>query len=92
MRVRVSLKTLKGGGTEKKGGETKILKWGGGQTGSRGGCLKRGGWIPLMNYYTLSFHTEFQVFKVFKNLLDSYSYIFVTNVNVFTQIPSPTPS
>ena len=32
--------TLKGGGTEKRGGETKILKRG--KAGSRGGCLKKG--------------------------------------------------
>ena len=34
--------TLKGGGTEKRGRDTKILKIGG-QAGSRGGCLKKGG-------------------------------------------------
>ena len=33
-------KTLKTGGTEKKGRETKILE-GGGQAGSRDGCLKK---------------------------------------------------
>ena len=32
-----------------RGGETKILKRGG-QAGSRGGCLKKGGWNPLTNY------------------------------------------
>ena len=32
--------TLKGGGTKKRGGETKILKRRG-QAGSRGGCLKK---------------------------------------------------
>ena len=32
--------TLKGGGTEKRGGDTKILKRGR-QAGSRGGCLKK---------------------------------------------------
>ena len=32
--------TLKGGGTERRGGETKIFKRG--QTGSSGGCLKNG--------------------------------------------------
>ena len=42
--------TLKGGGTEKRGGDTKILKRGR-QAGSRGGALKRsGGWSPLTNY------------------------------------------
>ena len=40
--------TLKGGGTEKRGVETEILKRG--QAGSRGGCLKKGGWNPLTNY------------------------------------------
>ena len=40
--------TLKGGGTEKRGGQTKILKRG--QAGSRG-ALKRGkGWNFLTNY------------------------------------------
>ena len=42
MRVGLTvLNSLKGGGTEKRGGETKILKRG--QTGSRDGCLKNGG-------------------------------------------------
>ena len=42
------LKYLKGGGTEKREEETKILK----ETKSwvKGGCLKKGGWKPLMNY------------------------------------------
>ena len=41
--------TLKGGGTEKMGGETKILKRG--KAGSRGGCFKkRGAWNRLTNY------------------------------------------
>ena len=44
--------TLKGGGTEKRGGETEILKRG--QAGSRGGCLKKGGWNPLTNYASKS--------------------------------------
>ena len=35
--------TLKGGGKEKRGMETKILKMG--QAGSRGGCLKGGGGV-----------------------------------------------
>ena len=34
--------TLKGSGTENRGGKTKILK-GGGQAESRGGCLKKEG-------------------------------------------------
>ena len=33
--------TLKEGGTEKRGGDTKILKRWGGQAGSQGGCLKK---------------------------------------------------
>ena len=37
--------TLKGGGTEKRGGETEILKRG--QAGSRGGALKWGAGTPL---------------------------------------------
>ena len=40
--------TLKWGGTENRGGETKIFKKGGGQAGSRGGCPKKeGGLEPL---------------------------------------------
>ena len=43
------LKYFKKGGTEKRGGETKILKRG--KAGSRvGGCLKRGGLSPVTNY------------------------------------------
>ena len=34
--------TLKGGGTEKRGGETKILKGGGGKSGQEVGALKGG--------------------------------------------------
>ena len=43
--------TLKEGGTKKMGGETKILKGGGGGKLSQGvGTLKReGDWKPLMN-------------------------------------------
>ena len=42
--------TLKEGGTEKRGGEAKILKKKG-QAGSRDGCLKNGGsGTPLRNY------------------------------------------
>ena len=89
MRLRVCLKYFKRVGTEKRGGGTKILK--SGQTGLRGGCLKWGDWNPLMNN-ALSFHTVFQVFKVLKNLLDSDSYILVTNFNIFTQNPTTTPS
>ena len=89
MRLRVCLKYFKRVGTEKRGGGTKILK--SGQTGLRGGCLKWGDWNPLMNN-ALSFHTVFQVFKVLKNLLDSYSYIFITDFNVFTQNPTLTAS
>ena len=40
--------SLKEGGTEKRGEETKILKRG--QAGSRGSCLKKGAWNPLKNY------------------------------------------
>ena len=36
------LKYLKRGGIEKREGVTKILKEGGGASGSRGGCLKKG--------------------------------------------------
>ena len=54
--------TLKGGGTEKRGGETKISKrWV--QTGSRGECLKkeRGGgtplWTMLIFFFTIFLNT-----------------------------------
>ena len=40
--------TLKGGGTEKTGGQTKILKRG--QGGSRGALKCRRDWNPLTNY------------------------------------------
>ena len=42
--------TLKGGGTEKRGSETKILKKGEEETRSRGERLKWRVWNPLMNY------------------------------------------
>ena len=43
--------TFKGGGTEIRGGDTKILNGGRGKLGHRVGALKRGeGWNPLMNY------------------------------------------
>ena len=48
MRVGETVKnTLKGGGTEKRGGETKILKKRRGQARSRGGCLKGEAGTPL---------------------------------------------
>ena len=74
---------------QKKGEGKQRFKKRGGKLGQVVGALK-GGWNPLTNY-ALSFHIVFQVFKVLKSLLDSYSYIFVTNFNVFTQTPSPTP-
>ena len=41
--------SLNGGGTEKRGRETKILKRG--RAGLRSGCLKKGdSWSPLTNY------------------------------------------
>ena len=47
---------LKWGGTEKRGGETKILKGGGGQAGSRGCCLIKGGaGAPLRTMVCLFF-------------------------------------
>ena len=57
------LKYLKRGGTERRGGKTKILKKGGGQAGSRGGCLRKGGglWNPLTNYRNISLDRELQV-------------------------------
>ena len=43
--------TLKGGGTEKREGETKIFERGGKQgQEARGRCLKKGDWNPLRNY------------------------------------------
>ena len=71
---------IRGDEAEKRGGETKILKRG-------ANWIKEG---DLLTNYALSFYTVFQVFKVLKNLLDSYSYIFITNFNVFTQTPTPT--
>ena len=41
------LQYLKGGGTEKRGGETDILKRG--KLGQGVGALKRGNWNPLTN-------------------------------------------
>ena len=36
---------------EKRGGDTKIKKWGGGHKPDQWmGALKRGGWNPLTNY------------------------------------------
>ena len=50
MRVRGTVRnTLKGGRTENRGGETKILKRTG-KLDQRVGALKRGDWNPLMNY------------------------------------------
>ena len=43
------LKYLKGGGKEKRGGDTKILKKGG-KLGQGVGALKRRGWNPRTNY------------------------------------------
>ena len=45
---RTVLNTLKRGGTEKRGGETKILKRG--SSWVKGQCLKKGSWNPIMNY------------------------------------------
>ena len=42
---------LKEGGTEQRGGDTKVLKRGMGQAGSMGGCLKKG--TPLRTPYEL---------------------------------------
>ena len=58
--------TLEGGGTEKRGGETKILKRGGGD-GSRGGCLKKGGGLePLYE----------QCINIISLEIDTYIYLF----------------
>ena len=48
---------LKGSGTEKRGGETKILKKKG-QAGLGDGCLKKGasGWNPLAKLWCLYLH------------------------------------
>ena len=54
---------VKGGGTEKRGGETKNLKREG-KLGQRVGALKRGGWNPLPNYSTfLNISFEAQLIK-----------------------------
>ena len=45
--------TLKGDGTEKRRGETKIFKKGWGQAGSRGECLKKGAGTPLRTVGTV---------------------------------------
>ena len=45
------LKYLKRGGTEKRGGEIKILKRG--ELGSKGGCLKKGGLEPSYELWVL---------------------------------------
>ena len=45
------LKYLKRGGTEKNGGDTKILKRGW-ASGSRNGCLKKEGWNPYKLWLT----------------------------------------
>ena len=42
-------KVPKGGGTEKRGGKTKILKKGG-KLGQGVGTLRNGGWNSLTNY------------------------------------------
>ena len=46
--------SLKGGVTEKRGGGTKILKWG--QTRSRGGCFKKWELESLYSYDRLLHH------------------------------------
>ena len=69
------LKYIERGGTEMRGGETKIFKKGG-QAGSRGGCLKSGGLEPpyklcklfvtkedVTSCQKLEFTTLFQLFK-----------------------------
>ena len=50
--------SLKGGWNRGEGRENKDFKEGGGQAGSRGGCLKKeGGWNPLTNYnWMQAFH------------------------------------
>ena len=51
MRVGETGKYFIRGWNRKAGRGNKDLKKGGGQAGSRGGCLKkRGGWNPLMSY------------------------------------------
>ena len=75
---------------EKKRGEGNKDFKKGSKLGQGVGALKGGAYNPLTNY-ALSFHTVFQVFKVLRNLLDSYSCIFVKNFNVFTRTPTPKP-
>ena len=53
MRVGRKLSKIPLKGVEQKGGEgtQRFKKKGGGQAGSRGGCLKKGGgWNPLTNH------------------------------------------
>ena len=55
--------TLKEGGTEKRGGEAKILKKKG-QAGSREGCLKKGAggvWNPLTKLRYLHLHCSREI-------------------------------
>ena len=67
MRVRGSVwNTLKRGGTEKRGGETKTLKRMG-KLGQGLGALKRGGWNPCTNWAT-SGYIEGHVGRIPKQL------------------------
>ena len=55
--------TLKGSGTEERGGEAKVFKKGG-QAGSRGGCLKKGAGFLLQ---TIKNSVEGKEFPVLNN-------------------------
>ena len=59
---------LKGDGTEKRGGETKIFKRGG-KLGQGVDALKRGSWNPLTNYGHASNNNEV-TFRNFLSVID----------------------
>ena len=63
--------TVQGCGTEKKGGETKIFKKGGGSKLGQGvGALKKGGgWNPLTNYEGVLSSTHLALFISWSNLI-----------------------
>ena len=54
VRVGDCLKYLKRAWNRKQGRGDKDLKKGGGQAGSKSGCLNRGGWNPRTNYDKLA--------------------------------------
>ena len=66
--------TLTGGGTENRGGETKVFKRG--QPGSRGECLKKGGgWYQLWDWYYIERRNVFDKYHI--NMCLWQSWVFV---------------